>query len=371
MVCTSDARWLLTLLVLALASFVSSRRYPHFDPPEENIKLQILYHGVHGVQTEWPAFREAPAFRNGRQCAIVNQTGNEVDTICDRNSVHIAMTLDEKYLRGSMAAVFSILKHTVCPENVIFHFLVGDRDAELRSLIYSTFPFLRFRVYHFDESLVNNRISPSVRPALEHPLNYARSYLADILEPCIRRVIYLDSDLIVVDDIVKLWGTKLGPHAIGAPEYCHANLTHYFTDAFWNNASLAGTFHGRKPCYFNTGVMVMDMEKWRAENYRAVIEEWMGVQNSTRIYDLGSLPPFLLVFGGLVEPIDHRWNQHGLGGDNLEGRCRPLHPGPVSLLHWSGKGKPWIRIDQKKTCPVDSLWAPYDLLLTPASSLSQ
>jgi hypothetical protein len=112
----------------------------------------------------------------------------------------------------------------------------------------------------------------------------------------------------------------------------------------------------------------MDMMKWRIENYRAVIEEWMAVQNRTRIYDLGSLPPFLLVFGGSVEPIDHRWNQHGLGGDNLEGRCRPLHPGPVSLLHWSGKGKPWIRIDQKKTCPVDSLWAPYDLLFPSALS---
>ncbi|TXG65857.1 hypothetical protein EZV62_007132 [Acer yangbiense] len=62
-----------------------------------------------------------------------------------------------------------------------------------------------------------------------------------------------------------------------------------------------------------------------------------------------------------MESIDHRWNQHGLGGDNVKGSCRSLHPGPVSLLHWSGKGKPWVRLDARKPCQVDYLWEPYDL----------
>jgi hypothetical protein len=237
MVYRSDNRLLTcSVVLLTLFSLVSAIRSAPFDFParaelHSEPSLESQAPGPHVVSgPEWPEFREAPAFRNGRQCAFVNRTENELDHICDRNSVHIAMTLDVKYLRGSMAAVFSILKHTACPENVIFHFFAADRDEQLRSLIFSTFPFLRFKVYHFNEALVNSRISPSVRPALEHPLNYARSYLADILEPCIQRVIYLDSDLIVVDDIVKLWGTKLGPHAIGAPEYCHTNITKYFTE---------------------------------------------------------------------------------------------------------------------------------------------
>ena len=106
----------------------------------------------------------------------------------------------------------------------------------------------------------------------------------------------------------------------------------------------------------------MDLEMWRRHGFSREIERWMKVQQEERIYELGSLPPFLLVFGGNVKEVEHRWNQHGLGGDNLEGRCRPLHPGPVSLLHWSGKGKPWIRLDAQTPCPLDSLWAPYDLL---------
>lgn len=114
--------------------------------------------------------------------------------------------------------------------------------------------------------------------------------------------------------------------------------------------------------------MVIDLWKWRAGRYTQKLENWMRIQKRSRIYELGSLPPFLLVFAGDVEQVEHRWNQHGLGGDNVEGLCRDLHPGPVSLLHWSGKGKPWLRIDSKKPCPLDSLWAPYDLFRHSTSS---
>lgn len=305
-----------------------------------------------------PRFSEAPEYQNGAECIDLNQ-------------IHIAMTLDFAYLRGSIAAIHSVLKHTSCPENVFFHFIASESSSSknekkkklhLNWTIQSTFPSLRFKIYIFNENLVNKLISSSIRRALENPLNYARSYLADILEPSIKRVIYLDSDIIVVDDIQKLWEIPLtGSRTIGAPEYCNANFTNYFTDEFWSDPEFSSVFEEKNACYFNTGVMVMDLERWRERDFTSEIEKWMEIQRERRIYELGSLPPFLLVFGGDVEAIDHRWNQHGLGGDNLMGKCRSLHPGSVSLMHWSGKGKPWLRLDAKTPCLVDRLWAPYDL----------
>ncbi|KAH0469432.1 hypothetical protein IEQ34_000990 [Dendrobium chrysotoxum] len=300
-----------------------------------------------------PAFREAPAFRNGRGCAAAP-------------TIHVAMTLDATYLRGSLAGVLSILKHTSCPENVTFHFVAVSPFHDLGRTVAAAFPSLPFRIYRFDDALVRGKISSSVRRALDQPLNYARIYLADLLPRAVRRVIYFDSDLVVVDDVARLWGIELGPYVLGAPEYCHANFTAYFTDRFWSDPDFPHALDGRarRPCYFNTGVMVMDLEKWRAGGYTRRLEGWMEVQKKVaRIYELGSLPPFLLVFAGEVKGVEHRWNQHGLGGDNVEGLCRDLHPGPVSLLHWSGKGKPWLRLDAGRPCQLDGLWEPYDLLL--------
>ncbi|MQM13313.1 hypothetical protein Taro_046236 [Colocasia esculenta] len=301
------------------------------------------------------SFREAPAFRNGRGCAPQSDPAA---------AIHIAMTVDTTYLRGSVAGVLSVLQHASCPENIVFHFLASS-PRRLRPIVAATFPYLSFRMYRFDAALVRGKISSSVRRALDQPLNYARIYLADLLPRDVVRIIYFDSDLIVVDDVAKLWAIDLGPHVLGAPEYCHANFTAYFTDRFWLDPAFAGVFEGRgrrPPCYFNTGVMVIDLERWRQGGYTGRLEGWMRVQKRrARIYELGSLPPFLLVFAGAVRPVEHRWNQHGLGGDNLEGLCRDLHPGAVSLLHWSGKGKPWLRLDARRPCPLDSLWAPYDL----------
>lgn len=302
------------------------------------------------------SFRKSPSFHNADECDSIS---SEI-SVCDPNLVHVAITLDIDYLRGSIAAVHSILRHAFCPESIFFHFLVTETNLE--SFVQSTFPMLKFKVYYFDSNIVKNLISSSVRQALEQPLNYARNYLADLLESCVQRVIYLDSDLVVVDDVSKLWTTNLDSKTIGAPEYCHANFTKYFTAAFWSETRFTAAFENRKKvCYFNTGVMVMDLVRWRKEGYTKRIEKWMEIQKSERIYELGSLPPFLLVFAGHVAPIEHRWNQHGLGGDNVKGSCRDLHAGPVSLLHWSGSGKPWLRLDSKRPCPLDALWAPFDL----------
>eukprot|EP00250_Pteridium_aquilinum_P005491 c15575_g1_i1 orf=137-1276(+) len=343
---------------------LSASRFMLFDPESDLSASPSLSLPPALQSTTWPHFGEAPSFRNGEECIaseLYYSGYNDEDNLCDSLAIHVAMTLDVAYIRGSVAAILSIVQHSVCPENVVFHFLASESKVELAQTLKLTFPFLKFKVYHFDVNLVKDKISASIREALEQPLNYARTYLADLLPTCVKRVIYLDSDVIALDDIAKLWGTNLHSHPIGAPEYCHANFSKYFTDMFWTDATLSAVFEGRNPCYFNTGVMVMDLDMWRFWGYTKAIEEWMEVQKEVRIYELGSLPPFLLVFAGDVQPIEHRWNQHGLGGDNFEGLCRTLHPGPVSLLHWSGKGKPWVRLDKGRPCSLDSLWAPYDL----------
>ena len=116
-------------------------------------------------------FQEAPSFHNGDGCP----SPNDRFYVCDPSSVHIAMTLDEAYLRGSMAAVFSILQHASCPHNIVFHFLVTEeeeteemeemeddqnkngrnrrrkirRRSEIvyHSLLHGSFPSLKFKIY--------------------------------------------------------------------------------------------------------------------------------------------------------------------------------------------------------------------------------
>jgi probable galacturonosyltransferase-like 1 len=341
------------------------------------LALALLLLCAAGAAAAVPRYREAPHFTNSAaaQCPPPLQP-SDADAACSPHAaVHVAMTLDASYLRGTMAAVLSVLRHASCPESIHFHFIASasasassgsSATAEaLRATVRASFPSLAFRVYPFaDEARVAGLISTSIRGALDRPLNYARSYLASTLPACVRRVVYLDSDVVLTDDIAALAATPLPGEgtAVAAPQYCGANFTAYFTPGFWASPALSSAFAGRRACYFNTGVMVLDLARWRRAGYTAQIEEWMELQKRVRIYELGSLPPFLLVFAGRIASVGHRWNQHGLGGDNYRGLCRGLHAGAVSLLHWSGKGKPWDRLDAGRPCPLDAVWAKYDLL---------
>ncbi|XP_024399370.1 probable galacturonosyltransferase-like 3 [Physcomitrium patens] len=318
-------------------------------------------------KSQFPRFRKAVSLPNrtcsdASQCIDSNCDNEAQGSFCNERLVHIAMTLDINYLRGSMAAIYSILRHAECSGNIRFHFVATNGKEKLEKVVAETLPFLQFQTYPFDESLVKSRISYAVRHALEEPLNYARFYLAHMIDPCVKRIIYLDSDVLVIDRIEELWMINMGNSTVGTPEYCHANFHSYFTERFWRNSSLASIFANKKPCYFNSGVMLINLDRWRKEACTATLEYWMEVQKERHIYELGSLPPLLLTFAGSIQAIDSRWNQHGLGGDILRGDCRPTRNEPASLLHWSGGGKPWQRLDIHQPCPVDSIWAQYDLL---------
>ncbi|CAI9769089.1 unnamed protein product [Fraxinus pennsylvanica] len=124
-----------------------------------------------------------------------------------------------------MAAILSVLQHSSCPENIIFHLVssVAADTSHLNLTIAKSFPYLQFNIYPFDDSPVARLISTSICAALDCPLNYASNYLADI---------------------AKLAATPLGTKAVlAAPEYCNANFTSYFTPTFWSNPSLSLTFY--------------------------------------------------------------------------------------------------------------------------------
>ncbi|GMH28456.1 hypothetical protein Nepgr_030299 [Nepenthes gracilis] len=123
---------LLSYLLLHHATTTAGIRLsPEQKPPPNNLPA---------------GFREAPAFVNAASC------GSH-----DDDKIHISMTLDGNYLRGTMAAIFSTLQHSTCPENLVFHFLAAGLENEIQSTMSSTFPYLTFKIYRFDSNRVRGR----------------------------------------------------------------------------------------------------------------------------------------------------------------------------------------------------------------------
>ncbi|TQD75278.1 hypothetical protein C1H46_039197 [Malus baccata] len=152
------------------------------------------------------------------------------------------------------------------PRCLLMPVIVSDRDTSVGQL--GDLHLLQLATRSPGD--VSGLISTSIRSALDCPLNYARSYLTELLPFCVCRVVYLNSNLILIDDIAKLSATPLGGGAVlAAPEYCKANFTSYFTFAFWSNPSLSLTFADHHTCYFNTNSKVKP-SRWLVINLRNV-----------------------------------------------------------------------------------------------------
>ena len=65
------------------------------------------------------------------------------------------------------------------------------------------------------------------RPELLSPYNFAAFYAAELVPPAgtarSRRVLYLDTDVVVTSELAELFGADLGSHAVGAVEDCTQN----------------------------------------------------------------------------------------------------------------------------------------------------
>jgi lipopolysaccharide biosynthesis glycosyltransferase len=132
---------------------------------------------------------------------------------------------------------------------------------------------------------------------------YFRLLIPELLGPEIAKVIYLDADVIVHGDLGRLWSTPLGPHSILAVQDQGVRC---ISDPYGlSNYRSLGIPEGAK--YFNSGVLVLDLEKWRRERIAdSVVEYIRDHSEHIRFHDQDGLNAVLWSKWGWLDP---RWNQ--------------------------------------------------------------
>lgn len=163
-------------------------------------------------------------------------------------------------------------------------------------------------------------------PLLRSP-QYFRCLLATVLPTTQRRCIYLDGDTIVRRDLRELWVTHLDGRAVGA-------ALDYFLprtgDAIapWRTLRLDSD-----ALYFNSGVMVVDLDAWRAQDIGAEAIRTCQA-NRDHLLAQGRWPQHDQL--GLNVVLHRRW--HRLSQDwNYLSEMECHEP---NVVHYCGGGKP-------------------------------
>ncbi len=113
---------------------------------------------------------------------------------------------------------------------------------------------------HKEYLLLNNK--------KEMPMSaYARLFVAELLPAEIERVLYLDCDTIVCDNLEALWSTDLQGNTIGSVEDVMSCILQ-------DEVGISETFH-----YFCSGVILIDLNKWRKTNAQQRMLDYLKRRN--------------------------------------------------------------------------------------------
>jgi lipopolysaccharide biosynthesis glycosyltransferase len=206
--------------------------------------------------------------------------------------LHLACGGDVAYLPHTAAMVCSVLEHA------------GELDVHVHYLHAPELPQRDSRGF---AEMVKRRgaaatlvpVTPdriAGLPGINHltPAMWYRVFLPELLGD-VGRVLYMDADALAVDSLAPLWNTDLGGAAIAA-------VTNVFEP--WNTA-YAESLGLRKP-YFNSGVMVVDLERMRTGDATRRILDY-AFQNLDRL-PWGDQDPLNVVLGEERLELHPRWN---------------------------------------------------------------
>jgi len=244
----------------------------------------------------------------------------------ERPNYPVVFACDENYAMPLATALRSILDANKKRWPFEFYVLTDRFSDEIRRKVLASLPKGSSTIRWIDVD-----ITPfSKFGTIPHisMMTYARFLLPSIFPESVSKVLYLDADLLVLDDLGPLWDTDLEGSVLGAvldglDPHLKSGKPHL--DAV-----------PKVRAYFNAGVLLIDLGRWRQERISEKALEYMIQYPQSPYSDQDALNA---VCDGLWKKLDSRWNcQKFYEKMSLLNMDRTQRPG---IIHFVCRDKPW------------------------------
>lgn len=173
--------------------------------------------------------------------------------------IHVVFSSDDRYAPHMGVAMTSILLNSGESDELCFHVLSDSISSESirRLLSLRDIRDFQLRILDVDQDVKKaisriNTISSDTRIV---EASYYRLLVGSVF-PDLEKVLYLDCDLVVLGSLREIWETDLSDHTLAAVEEIMDPPLH--RDAFLKTSR-----------YFNAGVMLFNLLRWRDLGYEA------------------------------------------------------------------------------------------------------
>lgn len=241
-----------------------------------------------------------------------------------QTKITLASIVDNHLAIMQGALLQSIQDHYQAAEKIDYY-LITDNLSEIN----------RNRLCHRIDKInliwidINTAIPHNIELPLDRssfPMNiYARLFIPHLVADNIEKVIYLDVDMIVLEDISKLWEIDLKSHPVGGVLDRSKTVSNEWAGI--RNYKELGL--AENTGYFNTGMFVINNRRWKQENYAMRIINCLSenIKFSSFPINYG----MNVIFANQWLALDSRWNAYAM--EEIE---KPF------IIHFAGR-KPIFR----------------------------
>ncbi|MDD1503982.1 glycosyltransferase family 8 protein [Lysinibacillus sp. CNPSo 3705] len=238
-----------------------------------------------------------------------------------KEKISIIIASDPGYLCHATITIISILQNTKS-NNIIFYFLDEGIGRENREYLHTEVNNLKGNIEFIaiDKEIFSNfHVSGHIKQS-----TYYRLIAPNLLPADIEKAIYVDSDVIVNEDIANLFYIDIENFIIAAVEESEQDSERIKKLGIENS------------CYFNAGIILMDLIKWRNADITKKTFQYI-VENPDKLiyWDQDALNA---IFGGEWYQLEAKWNVQTNFFELEKYKEVCLNP---AIVHFTTDVKPW------------------------------
>ncbi len=247
--------------------------------------------------------------------------------------INVAFTIDNNYPIFTLLAIESILKNNTSNSDYTFYIVENNitkkNKAKMKHHVTDKWgqqiEFININTESIDKGInfyafQHSRITP---------IGLARITIPNIIPQNIDRIIYLDGDILVTDDLLELYNFDLQNKPAGLVK---------------NIVKEKYTIHKFKN-YYNSGVILLDTKKWRQNHITEAMLNYLHSHSQDFMYDMDSPKGSKYRYGDQdlincvlennITTLPQKWNNQYIRNN------RNLNQDNSGIYHYIGSRKPW------------------------------
>jgi len=218
-------------------------------------------------------------------------------------NISIIVASDNHYAILIVALLKSIDVNHKTDEHIDFYIIDDGISKSFRKKLESIVDKSRITIKWFlSKEIVPSHITIPVDNSAFPLTAYMRVFSPYVVDQDADKLIYLDVDTIVQDDISKLWNTSLGDYIVAAAQDVGETV-----DCKWGGiANYEELGLSAKTKYFNSGVLVINPKRWRDEGISEKVIDALRIHK--KYVQLADQYGLNVVLANQWLQLDPKWN---------------------------------------------------------------